>query len=248
MRQAEIPQSAIPRTIHYCWFGGAPMSPLGRRCIQTWRDVMPDYRIEAWGEDRLDRSIPYVDMAYRARKFAFVADYVRLQALYEHGGLYFDTDIEVLKRFDELMDEDRMFLGYQAPGSIAVGVIGAVAGHPFLKLVLDALDREAANGGPSFLPLPDLVTTLLNGAVPERPRLLPPDCFYPYNPYSPDPLRQKPLQCNISERTLCIHHWEGTWLAGVSLRGLLETRLKEALRKMQPGWARRPLTSPGLRP
>jgi len=88
----------------------------------------------------------------------------------------------------------------------------------------------------------------LNGPVPEQPRLLPPECFYPYNPYSPDPLRQKPLQCNISERTFCIHHWEGTWLGAASLRDLLEARVKETLRKVQPAWTRRPLASLGLRP
>ena len=91
------PQYAIPKTIHYCWFGGSPISELGQRCMQTWRECMPAYRVEAWDEGRLDKTITYVRLAYAARQFAFVADYVRLQVLYEHGGLYFDTDIEVVR-------------------------------------------------------------------------------------------------------------------------------------------------------
>jgi len=130
MAQAE----RIPRTIHYCWFGKTPMSELGERCVATWRAELPDYLIEKWDETRLDRSIPYVDIAYRAGKFAFVADYVRLMALYEHGGLYFDTDIEVIRSFDGLLDH-RLFMGLQAPRSIGVGVIGSVKGHPFLRQI-----------------------------------------------------------------------------------------------------------------
>src|SRR6266545_12446 len=130
----------IPRTIHYCWFGQAPMSELGARCKATWRAKMPHYRIEKWDESRLDRSIPYIDIAYRARKFAFVADYVRLLALYQYGGLYFDTDIEVLRTFDDLLGHG-LFMGLQAPRSIGVAVIGAVKGRPFLRRVLDKLDE-----------------------------------------------------------------------------------------------------------
>lgn len=234
-------ESRIPRTIHYCWFGRSPISALGGRCIETWQEVMPDYALERWDESRLNWDKPYLAMAYRARRFAFVADYVRLQTLYDHGGLYFDTDIEVLKRFDELLGCE-LFMGLETPDSLGVGVIGSVKGHPFLKLVLDRLDAEAKSGKLSFEPLPELVTALArtNGAI--APRLFPEEHFYPYNPHSPEPLRRKPLQSNISERTFCIHHWEGSWLADMSLGMMISLRLKARLRRATPMRWRKALT------
>jgi mannosyltransferase OCH1-like enzyme len=231
----------IPRTIHYCWFGASPLSPLGRRCIETWREVMPDYALEYWDEKRLPQDAAYPHIAYRQQRFAFVADYVRLRALYDHGGLYFDTDIEALKSFDPLLDTP-LFFGLQLPDSIGAGVIGAVKGHPFLKLALDRLDAEARSGRLSFQPLPELVTALARKAA-AGPTLFPEDYFYPYNPHSPSPLRQKPLQCNISERTFCIHHWEGTWLGGMSLGMMIGLRVKHRVRRA--GAAFRRLLSSG---
>jgi mannosyltransferase OCH1-like enzyme len=223
----------IPRTIHYCWVGQSPLSPLGQRCIESWREVMPDYALERWDESRLDLNRPYLAMAYRARKFAFVSDYLRLQALYDNGGLYFDTDIEALKPFDALLGCE-LFMGLQTPDSVGAGVIGAVKGHPFLKLALDRLDAEAKSGKLSFQPLPELITPLARTHPAIAPRLLPEEFFYPYNPYSPDPLRQKPLQSHITERTLCIHQWEGSWLGSMSLGTMISLRLKDRLRRANP--------------
>lgn len=223
----------IPRTICYCWFGRSSITALGQRCIETWREVMPDYALERWDESRLDWDSPYIAIAQRSRKFAFVSDYVRLHALYEHGGIYFDTDIEVLKPFDELLSGE-LFMGLQTSDSVGVGVIGAVKGHPFLKLALDRLDAEAKSGRLSFQPLPELITELAQTNAAIAPRLLPEEFFYPYNPHSPDPLRRKPLQSNISERTFCIHHWEGSWLGGMSLSMMIGLRLKDRLRRAAP--------------
>lgn len=223
----------IPRSIHYCWFGPSPISPLGRRCIETWPDIMPDYALELWNESRVEWKTPYTTIAYRSGKFAFVADYVRLRALYDHGGIYLDTDVEVLKPFDELLD-NQLFIGLQAPDSIGAAVIGAVKGHPFLRLALDRLDAEARSGKLSYQPLPELITGLAAKSAAIAPKLFPEDYFYPYNPHSPMPLRQKPLQSNISEHTFCIHHWEGTWLGGMSLSMMISLRLKDRLRKLAP--------------
>lgn len=94
----------IPKIIHYCWFGGTEKSPLIKKCIQTWRDVMPDYEIKEWNEKNFDiNTVPFVKEAYESRKWAFVADYVRLYAMYHDGGVYLDTDVKVLKKFDEFL-------------------------------------------------------------------------------------------------------------------------------------------------
>lgn len=94
----------IPKIIHYCWFGKTPKSPFIKLCMKTWKDKMPDYEWKEWNENTFDiNSIPFVREAYKAKKWAFVADYVRLYALYTEGGIYMDTDVKVIKPFDEFL-------------------------------------------------------------------------------------------------------------------------------------------------
>ena len=94
----------IPKTIHYCWFGRAPMPDLAHRCIESWHKFMPNYEYKLWNEDNFDINCnKYVKEAYEAEKYAFVTDFVRLYALYSEGGIYMDTDVEVLKPYDNLL-------------------------------------------------------------------------------------------------------------------------------------------------
>lgn len=95
----------IPKVIHYCWFGKTPKSPLIQKCLQSWKKKMPDYEIKEWNESTFDvDSIPFTRTAYAEKKWAFVADYVRLYALYHEGGIYLDTDIKILKKLDPFLD------------------------------------------------------------------------------------------------------------------------------------------------
>lgn len=95
----------IPKVIHYCWFGGAEKSPLIKKCIASWQKVMPDYELKEWNETNFDleHAIPFVREALAAGKWAFVADYVRLHAMYTEGGIYMDTDVKVMRPFDEFL-------------------------------------------------------------------------------------------------------------------------------------------------
>ena len=102
----------IPKTIHYCWFGRQPKPPGVLTYIATWRAAMPDYDIIEWNEDNFDIDFcDYSREAYATRNFAFVADVCRLKVLYEHGGIYLDTDIEVLRPFDPYLHH-RSFCGF----------------------------------------------------------------------------------------------------------------------------------------
>ena len=127
----------IPKIIHYCWFGGNPKSELILRCIDSWKEFLPDYEIREWNEENFDISCnTYVKQAYEAKKWAFVSDYARLYALYNYGGIYLDTDILLLKSLDNFL-YDEAFTGLEARDSTATGVMGCESKNLFIKEFLD---------------------------------------------------------------------------------------------------------------
>lgn len=116
----------IPKKIHYCWFGRNPLPESAVKCIESWRKYLPDYEIIEWNEDNFDvNTIPYTAQAYAAKKYAFVSDYARFKILYEHGGLYFDTDVEVIRPMDDIIAAGP-FMGYEVNPSLE-RPFGAVA-------------------------------------------------------------------------------------------------------------------------
>jgi len=105
----------IPKVIHYCWFGRNPLPKSAIKCISSWRKFFPDYEIKEWNEDNFDvNCIPYTRDAYASKKYAFVSDYARFLILYQYGGLYFDTDVEVIKSFDDIVRQGP-FMGVEVP-------------------------------------------------------------------------------------------------------------------------------------
>ncbi len=116
----------IPKIIHICWFGGTEKSELAYRCIATWQQYMPDYRIVEWNETNCNiKENRYVSEAYEKQKWAFVSDYFRIKALYEYGGVYFDVDVEAKKSIDDLLQE-KCFLGFESKRHVQTAVMGCV--------------------------------------------------------------------------------------------------------------------------
>lgn len=114
----------IPKTIHYCWFGRGNKPKSAEKCIASWKKFFPDYEIKEWNEDNYDiKKIPYISQAYDAKKYAFVSDYVRFDVLYQYGGVYFDTDVEVIKSFDDIL-KNGAFIGCEIDGSFPEGTVG----------------------------------------------------------------------------------------------------------------------------
>ena len=104
----------VPKVIHYCWFGGNPLPSLAEKCIESWKKYFPDYEIKEWNESNFDVNIiPYTEQAYTAKKYAFVSDYARLWILYEYGGIYFDTDVEAIKSFADILEKGG-FMGLES--------------------------------------------------------------------------------------------------------------------------------------
>ncbi len=145
----------IPDTIHYCWFGRNPLPKDARKCIDSWRKFFPGHEIKEWNEDNFDISANrYIAEAYRQKKYAFVSDYARFKVLYEHGGIYFDTDVEVIRPMEELIAAGPFMgfekslatngLGQGGPLGVNPGLgMAAEAGMPWLKKILDCYDTMA---------------------------------------------------------------------------------------------------------
>ena len=113
---------SIPKIIHYCWFGGKPLPNTAIKCIRSWKKHCPDYEIHCWNEKNFDINVcPYVKEAYEEKAWAFVSDYARLWIIYNYGGIYLDTDVELLKNIDNLLKYD-VFMGFENKQYVNTGV------------------------------------------------------------------------------------------------------------------------------
>ena len=132
----------MEKKIHYCWFGGNPLPSKVKDCIKTWKKFLPDYDIIEWNESNFDVEVcPFVKQAYANKKWAFVSDYARIYALYKEGGIYFDTDVKVLKDVSSIVDKD-MFLGYEDSGFVGTAVIGVKEkDNQYIKEILDYYNK-----------------------------------------------------------------------------------------------------------
>lgn len=216
--------AAIPKVIHYCWFGGKSLPPLYARCIESWSRVMPDYEINRWDERNTDLSTPYLASCVSKKNWAFASDLVRLSILQTHGGIYLDADVEVVRRFDPLLASGGCFLGYEAPGRATTGVIGAEAGHMFLRACIDLMERRFSGGQP-YLIAPEVASAVARSMASDPSlRILEPEVFYPYNPYDTTRHVDTLMYSDVTERTFAIHHWGKSWK-----QGLFERLLKRIL-------------------
>ena len=129
--------------IHYCWFGGKEKPEIVKRCINSWKKHLAEYEIIEWNENNFDINCnSYVREAYESGKFAFVSDYVRVHALYNFGGIYLDTDVEVFKSFNDILHHDS-FWGFEQENYIATSTIGAAKGNKLIKMFLDSYKEKS---------------------------------------------------------------------------------------------------------
>lgn len=153
----------IPKVIHYCWFGGKEKPKSVQKCIASWKKNMPDYKIIEWNEDNFDMDIhPYTRFCFDNKKWAFLSDYARLWVVNNNGGLYFDTDVEALKSFDELLENDAFF-GFENKDYIASGLgFGAVAHNITVEAMLKEYDNFCSGKEePNLIGCPTLNTKAL---------------------------------------------------------------------------------------
>lgn len=127
----------LPKIIHYCWFGNSPLPPLARKCIISWKEYLPDYEIIQWNEDNFDVEMnTYTSFCFHNRLWAYLSDYVRVFVVEQSGGLYFDTDVELLKTPKDLLKENA-WVGWETSNWVNTGLgFGSVAHHKYLNAVL----------------------------------------------------------------------------------------------------------------
>ena len=216
----------ITKVIHYCWFGGNPLPEMARKCIASWRKFFPNYEIKEWNEQNFDvYRVPYVAEAYCLKQYANVSDYARFWILYHYGGIYFDTDVEVIRPMDDILARGSFF-GFECQegtpldnphGNMAAGLgMGVGKGHPFFAKMVDYYDHHHYVGwngkstgnvtlqATQFLDY-DQKEVLEGGIVSVSGLLIYPiDYFCPYNYYT--------HELHITENTRSIHHYMASWV------------------------------------
>lgn len=194
----------IPPIIHLCWLSGEPYPPLIDKCIKSWKDKLPNYTIKIWDTNAIDiNSNIWLSQAFKNKKYAFAADYIRFYALFNYGGIYLDADVEVLKSFDELLNKE-YFLCEEAGGDVEAAVIGASKGLSWIKECFDYYkDRHFIKPDGSFDMRP--VPLLINSKIKKFNLSL-----FPYTFFSPKDYNIGKI--DIKDHTYCIHHFDGKWV------------------------------------
>ena len=176
----------VPKKIHYVWLGGKPKNKLTEICINSWRRVLPDYEIIEWSESNLDieklcRKNKFFACCFKLKLWAFMSDYIRLMVLYNEGGIYLDTDVEVIKKFDNLLTKN-VFMGYEYNGHIGTGTIGAEKNNELIARLLRFYDKEIWNA--DFVNNPTIFTYIKENepAIFSQCELYPQNYFSPYIP------------------------------------------------------------------
>ncbi len=226
----------------YCWFSEKPMPLFLQECVQSWRELCPDYEIKEWNEKNYDvADIPYVEEAYKNGSYGFVADVARLDILYQYGGVYLDTDVTLLKSLDELLYQPA-FVGVEKWGNINTGGgCGAVAHHPMIREMLeyrkcfhflqkDGSRDTATNGLYETIPFlrhgmkVDNTMQIINGVT-----IYPSCVFHPYDYMSCEDSR--------TEATIAKHHFYGGWMDKQELHDRQDTQrmYRSILKRMKCG-------------
>lgn len=214
----------IPKVIHYCWFGRNPLPKSAQKCIASWKKFFPDYEIKEWNEDNFDvRMMPYTAEAYDVKKFAFVSDVARFWVLYNEGGLYFDTDVEVIKPMDDIVAKGP-FMGVETPAiegfqkpTVAPGLgLGAEKGMDFYKEILDYYANQHFLDKMTGKPFADTIVTHTTKLLSEKGLVSTNEIqstaglwIYPKEYFNP--LEDATGILNVVACTCSIHWYSKTW-------------------------------------
>lgn len=228
----------IPKKIHYCWFGNNPLPESVQRCIKSWKKYCPNYEIIEWNESNYNiNKIPFIEKAYKERKYAFVSDYARLDIIYNEGGIYLDTDVEIINNIDSLLKHN-CFLGFEFAGEVNTGIgFGAIQNHQFIYENMQYYHNAGFD-------MNNIVTCVnVTSSLLEKKGLQSIDknqVLGDIHIYSTEyfcPLNYKTNELNITENTYSIHHYDATWQpfkmkAKSKIKKLLGNRVASFIKKL----------------
>ncbi|MEG2789543.1 MAG: glycosyltransferase [Romboutsia sp.] len=219
----------IPKIIHYCWFGNGELDKLALKCIDSWNEKLPGYQIKLWNESNFDiNSNQFVKEAYDNKKWAFVSDYVRLWAVYHEGGIYMDTDVEVIRTFDDLLDHN-VFLGFENKYTVSIGTFGAIKNSEWIGGLLKEYEGKSFYNNDDYkylAPNTKLLTVYskmsglkLDGKMQilDNSIFIYPKDYFIAKSYISDELE-------VTDKTYCIHHYSASWIKN---KNSMKSRIKK---------------------
>ena len=223
---------SIPKILHYCWFGGKPKPPLAEKCIRSWRKFCPDFEIQEWNESNFDlEQVPaYVRQAYEAGRWAFVSDYVRLRALTEVGGVYLDTDVEIVRPLDPFLKHEA-FAGFESPTHVQTAVLGCRKAFPLFQEFLTYYDSAVfrkEDGTEDVTTNVEILTNLClshglqtNGMF----QMLDGLAVYPCEFFCP--IAYETRKMHKTYKTAAIHWFSGSWHTEEELKEMRAERIRK---------------------
>lgn len=232
----------IPKIIHYCWFGRKPLPESAVKCIESWKKYFAGYEIKEWNEDNFDvNCVLYTSEAYAAKKYAFVSDYARFWILYNYGGLYFDTDVEVIRSMDDIVERgpfmgcEKPYVKGASPKTLGIAPGLGLGVNPGLGLIKEILDEYGKfrfikqDGSLNLTTIVEYTTNILcrHGLINTPDIQFIAGCYiYPSDYFSPKNVDTHVLQ--ITENTRSIHHYDASWASDASKKsGTRAPKLKK---------------------
>ena len=228
---------SIPKIIHYCWFGGKPKPKLAEKCIKSWKKYCPDYEIVEWNEGNFDVSTAplYVRQAYEAGRWAFVTDYVRLKALTEMGGIYMDTDVEVVKPLEPFLKHEA-FVGFEHVERVQTGLMACRKGFPLFLEFLKYYDGASflnPDGSANITTNVEVLTRLClqHGLVlNDKFQIVDGLTVYPREVFCP--VDYDTMKLKRTRKTVTIHWFSGSWHTEEELRAMRDEKRRQQKEKI----------------
>ena len=221
----------IPKTIHYCWFGGNPLPVSVKRCIKSWKKYCPEYNIIEWNESNFDIYCNmYCKKMAENKKWAFISDYARLKIVYEYGGIYLDTDVELIRPLDELL-KYKAFMGFQDLKEVATGLgFGAARNHSFIKENMEYYENLPEDF--TSVACPNITTNLLraHGLTDDYGDIqyVADVTIFPKEFFCPKSERTGLIE--KTENTFSIHHFDASWFSEEWKKGQKKRWRREKIR------------------
>lgn len=197
----------MEKKIHYIWLGGAPKPNIMDICINSWREKLLDYEIIEWNEKNLNfyeeiERNRFLKECYERKLWAFLSDYFRIKVLYEHGGIYLDSDMQIIKKLDGFLNDD-LFFGLEDENQISAGIIGAKKKNPFILEILKFYEKDIWEK--NFYTIPSIIQYLFKVKKPKKIKLYKSEYFYPYH------YTEEFKYTDIKKETHGIHWWGKSW-------------------------------------